>query len=222
MRQRLVVLMVLVAMVSAVPARAEIKLAYVDIQRALNECNAGKRAKVQMRSKADEVTGRLKRQQAEVQSLQDELQKKGALMRTDQRQSLQDRYATKLRDFQQNYKNVQDELRQKDNEMTAMIVRDLATVVRNISEKDGYTMVLEKGGILWGAPSIDITDEVIRTYDAMHVPTGSLGEAESTGGSRAARATGGRSADHEIELGAGPQSSDFGSATTHKRSTISR
>src|SRR5690349_12508402 len=80
MRQRLVVLMVLIAMACAAPARAEIKLAYVDIQRALNECNAGKRAKVQIRGKVDEVTGRLKRQQAEVQSLQDELQKKGALM----------------------------------------------------------------------------------------------------------------------------------------------
>ncbi len=221
MRQRLVVLMVLIAMVGAVPARAEIKLAYVDIQRALNECNAGKQAKVQIRGKVDEVTGRLKRQQAEVQSLQDQLQKKGALMRADQRQNLQDEYATKLRDFQQNYKNAQDELQRKDNEVTAMIVRDLATVVRNISEKDGFTMVMEKGGILWGAPGIDITDEVVRTYDAMHVPTGSLGEQAPAGASRAARAGGGGGG-NEIDLGAGPQSSDFGSAATRKRSTISR
>lgn len=220
MRQRLVVMMVLIAIVSAVPARAEVKLAYVDIQRALNECDAGKRAKVQIRGKVDEITGRLKRQQAEVQSLQDELQKKGALMRTEQRQNLQDEYATKLRDFQQNYKNAQDELRQKDNEMTGMIVRDLATVVRNISEKDGYTMVMEKGEILWGAPGIDITDEVIRTYDAMHVPTGSLGEQPGAGSSRAS--AGGGGGGNEINLGAGSQGSDFGSATTNKRSTISR
>jgi outer membrane protein len=213
-------MLVLIAMVSAVPARAEVKLAYVDIQRALNECNAGKRAKVQMREKVDEITGRLKRQQAEVQSLQDELQKKGALMRTDQRQNLSDEYASKLRDFQQNYKNAQDELRQKDNEVTAMIVRDLATVVRNISEKDGYTMVMEKGEILWGTPGIDITDEVIRSYDAMHVQTGSLGEQPEAAGSRAARAA--RGGGNEIDLGGGQPSSDFGSAATQKRSTISR
>src|SRR5579875_832718 len=220
MRQRLVVLIVFVAIACAVPARAEIKLAYVDIQRALNECNAGKRAKVQIRSQVDAVTGKLKRQQAALQGLQDELQKKGALMRPDQRQSLQDEYAVKLRDFQQNYKNAQDELRQKDSEMTAMIVRDLATVVRNIGEKDGYTMVMEKGEILWGMPGIDITDEVIRAYDAMHVPTGSLGEeTASTGDGRASR-TG--SGGNEIDLGSGPSSSEFGSAAARKRSTISR
>ncbi len=220
MRQRLVVLMMLIAMACAAPARAEVKLAYVDIQRALNECNAGKRAKVQIRGKVDEVTGRLKRQQAEVQSLQDELQKKGALMRPDQRQALQDEYATKARDLQQNYKNAQDELRQKDNEVTALIVRDLATVVRNISEKDGYTMVMEKGEILWGAPGIDITDEVIRTYDAMHVATGSLGEqSEAEAGGRAARGARAGGGGSELDLGSGAPSSEFGSK---RRSTISR
>ncbi|HTW86506.1 MAG TPA: OmpH family outer membrane protein [Candidatus Binataceae bacterium] len=221
MRQRLVIIMVLIAMVSAAPAWAEVRLAYVDIQRALNECNAGKRAKLQIREKVDEITGRLKRQQAEIQSLQDELQKKGALMRPDQRQNLSDEYASKMRDFQQNYKNAQDELRQKDQEVTAMIVRDLATVVRNISEKDGYTMVMEKGEILWGTPSIDITDEVIRSYDAMHVEMGSLGEQpDGAGGGHAARAGSGN---NEIDLGGGPPSTAFGSSSSsQKRSTISR
>jgi len=102
-----------------------------------------------------------------------------------------------------------------------MIVRDLATVVRNIGEKDGYTMVMEKGEILWGTPGIDITDEVIRSYDAMHVPTGSLGEEQVGAAGRHPRASAGGG--NEIDLGGGPQSSEFGSSTTHnKRSTISR
>jgi outer membrane protein len=218
MRQRLVVIMVLIAMVSAVPARAEVKLAYVDVQRALNECNAGKAAKLKIRGQVQQISARLKREQDTVKALQDELQKKGALMRAEQRQNLQDEYTSKLRDFQQDYKNAQEELRQKDNEATGLIVRDLATVVRDISEKNGYTMVMEKGQLLWGAPGIDITSQVIRTYDAMHVPAGSLGEQPTAGAPRASRGTGG----NEIELGSGSQSSDFGSAASHKRSTISR
>jgi hypothetical protein len=41
-------------------------------------------------------------------------------------------------------------------------------------------MVMEKGSILWGAPAIDITDQVIRTYNSMHVKPGTLGEAPGT------------------------------------------
>ena len=96
-------------------------------------------------------------------------------MEPDQRQNLENDYAKKLRDFQDDYKASSDELQEKDKEMTGAIVRDLATVVRQIGEKNGYTMVMEKGSLLWAAPSIDITDQVIRAYDAMNVKPGSLG-----------------------------------------------
>lgn len=218
MKHRLtIVAVVIITLAAAASARAEIKLAYVDIQRALNECNAGKQAKIKMQGRLREIESKLRSQQTEVQSLQQELEKKGMLMRTDQRQNLQDEYTTKLRDFQQSYKNVQEELRRKDNEITASIVRDLAVVVRNIGEKDGYTMVMEKGEILWGIPSIDITDQVVRAYDAMHVTTGALGE-------EAARAASGQPPQNRLNLGSAPstQTDQFGSTVNSKRSTISR
>ncbi|MGH7935126.1 MAG: OmpH family outer membrane protein [Candidatus Binataceae bacterium] len=177
MRQRFtigVMLVMMLALLGAGTARAEVKLAYVDIQRALNECHAGKLAKADFRVRVERLQGQLQKQQSEVQSLKDEIQQKGPLMQPDQRENLADRYNKKLRDFQESYKNSRDELQQKDNEVTGAIVRDLATVVRQIAQKDGYTMVLEKNTLLWAIPSIDITDEVIRTYDAMNVKAGSL------------------------------------------------
>ena len=38
--------------------------------------------------------------------------------------------------------------------------------MRQIGVKNGYTMVMEKGNLLWATPSTDITDDVIRNYDA--------------------------------------------------------
>ncbi|MGH8013457.1 MAG: OmpH family outer membrane protein [Candidatus Binataceae bacterium] len=194
MRQRFtfgVIMVMALALLGGATAHAEVRLAYVDIQRALNDCDAGKKAKAQFRVRVERLQGQLERQQQEVQTLKNELQQKGALMQPDQRQNLVDKYNSKLRDFQDNYKNSRDELRQSDNEMTGSIVRDLATVVRQVARKDGYTMVLEKGSLLWATPSIDITDEVIRTYDAMHVKPGSLG-AEAAASSYQTSRDGGR------------------------------
>jgi outer membrane protein len=179
MRQRFtfsVMMVITLALLGAATAHAEVRLAYVDIQRALNDCNAGKKAKAAFRVRVERLQGQLERQQQEVQALKNELQQKGPLMQPDQRQNLVDKYNTKLRDFQDNYKNSRDELQQKDNEITGSIVRDLATVVRQVARKDGYTMVFEKGSLLWAQPSIDITDQVIRTYDAMNVKPGSLAQ----------------------------------------------
>jgi outer membrane protein len=174
MRQGLICGAVLLLMAAAVPARAEIKVAYVDIQRALNECNNGKRARSNIRVEAERAQTRLQREQSEAQGLKDELDKKGMLMPPDQRQNLEDELAKKMRTFQDDVKNERDELHQKDNEATAAIVRDLATVVHQLGERAGYTVVMEKGGLLWGIPSADITDEVIRSYDSMNVKAGSL------------------------------------------------
>ncbi len=191
---------VLLALVAAVPARADVKLAYVDVQRALNECRVGKKAKNDFRGRVQVIEAKLQKEQTEVQELKDELEKKGMLMKPEQRQNLQDEYVSKLKIFERNYKDSKDELQRKDNEITGKIVHDLAQIIRELGEKNGYTMVMEKGSILWGTPGIDITDQVIRAYDAMKVNPGTLGSAEpeTPGHTR-----------------------DFGSSTA-KRSTISR
>ncbi len=166
----------ILALVSTAAASSEIKVAYVDMQRALNESNAGKKAKGEFRSEISRLQSKLQRQQQEVQALKDELDRKGPLMRDEERRNLEDDYTAKLRDFERAYKDSKDELQQKDNEVTGAIVRDLAYIVRNVGERDGYTLILEKGSLLWAASSIDITDEVIREYNASGAKIGSLGD----------------------------------------------
>ncbi len=171
----------LAALALAGIAHAEEKLAFVDIQRALNDCRNGKTAKAEFKVRLQRVQSQLQQEQGEVQSLKDQIEKKGSLMQPDQRSNVENEYAKKLRDFQADYKTSSDELQERDKEMTGAIVRDLATVVRQIGQREGYTMVMEKGGLLWANASIDITDQVIRAYDAMNVRPGALG-AEAAGG----------------------------------------
>lgn len=158
----------------AATAAAEVKVAYVDVQRALNECDAGKKAKAEFHSRISGLEQRLQRQQREVQALKDELEKKGMLMKDDERRNLEDEYGRKARDFDRAYKDSREDLQKRDNEITGAIVSDIARVIRSLGEKDGYTMVFEKGSILWGTPAIDITDQVIRAYNASHSKIGAL------------------------------------------------
>jgi hypothetical protein len=118
----------------------------------------------------------------------------------------------KLKNFERDYKDSKDELQAKDQEVTAKIVHDLAQVIRTVGERDNYTMVFEKGSILWGAPNIDITDQVIRSYNTMHVPIGTVGEGAG-GAVRPALA--------QSEQPGASQPSQFGEQAA-KKSTISK
>ncbi len=108
MRQGLICGTMVLLMAAAVPARAEVKIAYVDIQRALNECNNGKRARSNIRAEAERAQARLQREQSEAQGLKDELDKKGMLMPPDQRQNLEEELNKKMRTFQDDVKNERD------------------------------------------------------------------------------------------------------------------
>jgi len=60
MRYRLIIgVVTLLAIVAASTARAEVKLAYVDIQRALNDCRNGKAAKSEFRGRLERVQTQL-------------------------------------------------------------------------------------------------------------------------------------------------------------------
>lgn len=197
-------------------ARAEMKIAFVDVQRALNECDAGKKAKADFRGQIEKLEGRLQKQQNDVQALKDEIEKKGMLMKEDERRNIEDEYQRKLRDFERDYKDSRDDLEKRDNEVTGAIVRDLARIIRDLGERDGYTVVMEKGSILWGTPSIDVTDQVIRSYNASGGKIGALGgpAPEAAAGSGGQGVVG-------SSAGAPASGSNFGDAAA-KRSTISK
>jgi len=52
--------------------------------------------------------------------------------------------------------------------VTRGIFDKMANIVRDIAEADGFTMVLERtdSGLVFAAPALDLTNELIRKYNA--------------------------------------------------------
>ena len=154
--------------VLATPAWAELKIGIVDLQRALNESSAGKQAKDQFKVEFERVQSSLKHEKDELDRLKDDLEKKSAVLKEEQRRTLGEDFERKQRDLRRKLEDSDAELRKKDTELTGVILRELATVIQEIGKRDGYTLILENSAsaVLYGADSIDVTDEVIRTFDA--------------------------------------------------------
>ena len=146
------------------------KIGYVDLQRALNESEAGKKAKEEFKAQVDKLQASLKKQKDEIDSLKNQLEKKSAVMKEAQRSNLEEDYRKKLRDFERNYKDSQTDLQQKDNELTGGIIKDLQEIIRDHGEREGYTLILEStsSAVLYGSKSADLTEEIIRQYNSQH------------------------------------------------------
>lgn len=159
-------LAVLLATAASTSAQ-QIKIGFVDLQRALNESSAGKKAKEEFKKQVERLQVDLKSQKQRIEALKEQLEKKAMVMKDEERRNLEKDYQKKLRDFELAYKDSQSELQMKDNELTASLLKELQAVIEQYGKNGNYTIILEQASssVLYGAPEIDLTDQIIEAYN---------------------------------------------------------
>jgi outer membrane protein len=146
---------------------AEFKVGTVDIQKAINECVAGREAKRALSQEIEQFERLTAEKQKGLQDLQDSLEKQ-VILTPDARKAKEMDLQTKFRGFQRWEEDRRNEITQKRLEMEKTISIGLLKVIQKIGADEGYTLVLEKNEtiVLFSSQAMDMTDRVIKAYDA--------------------------------------------------------
>jgi len=146
----------------------DLKIGCVDIQRGVNECISGKEAKKILVEEVEKLNRLANEKQRELQEMTESLDKQTPLLNPEARIEKEKEYQAKLRDFQRWREDRQNELNQRRVEMERNISLGLQKVIQKIGANEGYTIILEKNEaiMLFNSKLIDITDMVIKAYDA--------------------------------------------------------
>jgi len=139
----------------------------VDMQRALNDCDAGKKARDQVKAKFEKAQDQLKRQREDLDRLRQDYDKKAVVLKEEERRNLEKDLENRSLEFKRKYEDFQRDLKRTDSELTAGIVDELYGLVRDYGEKHGYSFVLEasNGALLYNDKATDITDDIIKLYN---------------------------------------------------------
>lgn len=148
-------------------AAADVKIGYVDLQRALNESAAGKKAKEDFRGQVERLETQLKGKKEELDKLKSDLETKGTVMADGQRRKLESEFEQKRLDLKRRFEDSQAELQKKDQELTGKIIQELQGIIKEVGDRDAYTLILELGSspVLYYKKSADITDDVLSVYN---------------------------------------------------------
>lgn len=166
--KRIVIALLVVFSVVSVANAAELKVGFVDLQKALITSEAGKAAKAKMDSELKSVQAEAQKKQADLKSLQEALKKQVALLSADAKQEKQLDFQQQVKDYQRFTKDKQEQLRLKEKSLTEQILRDLGDQTRKLCKKDGISMMFEKGQLVYAVEAIDYTDKLIKAYDAAY------------------------------------------------------
>jgi len=146
----------------------ELKLGCVDMQRAVNDCNAGKEAKKVITKELEKFQRVYGEKQQELQGMKESLEKQDLMLNPDVRAAKERDLQSKNREFQRWMEDTQNEVKQKGAEMERNISFGLQKVIQKVGTDEGYTFILEKNEniVLFSSKAIDLTDKIIKLYDA--------------------------------------------------------
>jgi outer membrane protein len=151
---------------AAAPAPAEeLKVGYVDLQRALNEVEEGASAKAKLKKDFDEKQRQLDTKQNDLKALKEEIDARGMMMTPEAKQEKMAELQKKLMEVQQLYMQLQQDLSQKEAQVTSGIFAKMGTILETMGREQGYTMIVEKSAVLYAKGHIDLTNELIRRYN---------------------------------------------------------
>lgn len=160
---------------------AELRIAVVDVQRAVSESKAGKSARAMLEREKNRLEGKLieKREALEsnvkaIRELQLEIQQKGAIWRSGER----DRKNNELRERRRDFSRTEDELKRmvqesrrdlgtRQRKVMNDLLNQMRDVVKAVAREGKYDLVIDKtiGGVMFVKKSVEITDQVIKLYD---------------------------------------------------------
>jgi outer membrane protein len=149
------------------PAAAGTRVGFIDTQRVMAKSAAGVTAREALERDKAAMQKQVDTLQSDLAKLKDELEKKGQLLSPEVRKEKQDTMERKVRDLRRLADDFEKDLAKKDRELMVKFARDLQGVVQKVGKERGYTIIVDaRAGLIYGAPEADLTEDVIKEFDA--------------------------------------------------------
>jgi outer membrane protein len=162
-----IIAVLMFTLLAASVASAEVKMAYVDLNKALNESDAGKDAVKELESMIQKRQEKIKAKREEIKNLEEEIAKQSSILNDEALKEKRDKRDRLMKEYQRMVKDSEDELQKKRNDYMEKIIKQISKVVVQMGEEGGYTAIFEKAqsGLMYMPPSSDITDKVIERFN---------------------------------------------------------
>ena len=148
-------------------AEAETKIGYVDMQKAIQETSAGKKAKKDLEEDYNKKKKEIEKKEADLKKMNEDLEKKAMVLSDEVRAKKQQDMQAEMLKYRELVGKSQMDIQKREQELTKPIVEGLRKILGDIAEKDGYTVVLERSeqSVMWAKKDIDLTARIIAEFE---------------------------------------------------------
>lgn len=155
------------AMLAQSAFAADLKIGYVDMQKAIQETSAGKQAKKDLEKEFNSKKAELQKKEGDLKKMDEDLRKKATALSDEVRNKKMQELQGEAMKFQREVGESQMNIQKKERELTQPILEKLQAALDKIGKEGGYTMILERGeqSVLWAKKDLDLTDAIVKEFE---------------------------------------------------------
>ncbi len=143
------------------------KIGFINVNEIIQTTNVGKKKVDDFKKYVEKKNEEIKSVEKELTKMKEELEKQSSIMNASSRKEKESAYQKKLRDYQLLANDIKEDIKRRDQDAIQKMVPGIMKIVRNIAEKENYTLVLDVSSMVipYYAKENDFSKKVIEEYD---------------------------------------------------------
>ncbi len=150
----------LLVVTSTAVVAAELKIGFIDQERITRESAPAERASKQLEKEFAPRAQELQRREAQIKSLQGQLEKDTLTMSESERRAKEQEMGRLTLDFQRMQREYREDLNLRRNQELGSLFERANRVIKQIAEAENYDVIFQEA--VYRNPKIDITDKVLK------------------------------------------------------------
>ncbi len=148
------------------------KIGVVDMQRVLNMSEAGKAASAELNAKGEAMEKALAAKKSDFEEERKSFEKKASMMTADARDDKQRELRIKYSDLRDLERKYAEDLKRLEATLREGILNEVIQILEDIGKREGYALIVDKveAGVVYSPANTDLTDRVIKEYNAKWKP----------------------------------------------------
>lgn len=144
----------------------EIKIGFVDLMKFAQQSKRAQEHQQRFMKIVEKERATLENKKKELVELQDQLQKQGPMLKEETRNQKVKEFNIKKMELEMAEKDAQAKLQNEQREAQEVLRKDVSKIIGNVRGQRKLTLVLNADSLLSADDALDITEDVVRLYDA--------------------------------------------------------
>jgi outer membrane protein len=147
---------------------ADIKIGFVDVQKAITETKEFKKSQMKFRVELQKEKGIIEARKKKVEGMLIELNKQANVLNPALKKKKEESFLREKKDFERYVQDREEEFARREKAALDKISRKMLEVLKQLGKQKKLTMVLEKKTVFYSDSTLDLTTLATKTYNRLY------------------------------------------------------